>query len=87
MQTYNRMFRIIHVFWTAHCCVDGISFHALLRSETEFRRHLPVVLRTVHSPYQDVYPVPRCAFFTECLLMHSAKRLAKGPTGAHFAES
>jgi hypothetical protein len=33
----------------------GVSFHALLRSETKFRRHLLVVLQTVHSPYQDVY--------------------------------
>ena len=54
LQMYQ--FRIVHVFWTARGCVDGVSFHALLRSETEFRRHLPVVLRTVHSPCQDVYP-------------------------------
>jgi hypothetical protein len=27
------------------------------------------------------------ATFVECQLMHSAKRLAKGPTGASFAES
>jgi hypothetical protein len=50
------LFRIVHVFWTTHGYVDGVSFHALLRSETEFRHHLPVVLRTVHSPSQDVYP-------------------------------
>jgi hypothetical protein len=50
------LFRIVHVFWTARGCVDGVSFHALLRSETEFRRHLHVVLRTVHSPCQGVYP-------------------------------
>ena len=54
LQMYQ--FRIVHVFWTARGCVDGVSFHALLRSEKEFRRHLPVVLRTVHSPCQDVYP-------------------------------
>jgi hypothetical protein len=30
--------------------VDGVSFHALLWSETEFRRHLLVVLQTVHLP-------------------------------------
>jgi hypothetical protein len=24
-----------------HGCIDGISFHALLRSETELRQHLP----------------------------------------------
>jgi hypothetical protein len=54
LQMYQ--FRIVHVFWTACGCVDGVSFHALLRSETEFRRHPPVVLRTVHSPCQDVYP-------------------------------
>jgi hypothetical protein len=49
------LFQIIHVFWTTRGGVDGVSFHALLRSETEFRCHLPVVLWTVHSPYQDVY--------------------------------
>jgi hypothetical protein len=54
LQMYQ--FRIVHVFWTARGCVDGVSFHALLRSKTEFQRHLPVVLRTVHSPCQDVYP-------------------------------
>jgi hypothetical protein len=43
-------------FWIARGCVDGVSFHALLWSETEFWRHLPVVLRTVHSPCYDVYP-------------------------------
>jgi hypothetical protein len=33
-------------FWKACDCVDGvISFHALLWSETEFRRHLTVVLQ------------------------------------------
>ena len=26
-------------------CVDGVSFHALLLSETEFRQHLPAVLQ------------------------------------------
>ena len=31
------MFRIVHVFWTARGCVGGVSFHGLLRSETEFR--------------------------------------------------
>jgi hypothetical protein len=54
LQMYQ--FRIVHVFWTARGCVDGVNFHALLRSEKEFRRHLPVVLQTVHSPCQDVYP-------------------------------
>jgi hypothetical protein len=49
------LFQIIHVFWTACGCVDGVSFHALLQSETGFRHHLPVVLRTVHPPCQDVY--------------------------------
>jgi hypothetical protein len=49
------LFQIVHIFWIARGCVDGVSFHALLRSETEFRRHLSVVLRPVHSPYQDVY--------------------------------
>jgi hypothetical protein len=31
-------------FLTACGCVDGVSFYGLLRSETEFRQHLPVVL-------------------------------------------
>jgi hypothetical protein len=50
------LFRIVHVFWTARDCVYGVSFHALLRSEAEFRRQLPIVLRTVHSSCQDMYP-------------------------------
>jgi hypothetical protein len=49
------LFRIVHVSWTARGCVDGVSFHALLRSVKKYRRHLHVVLRTVHSPCQDVY--------------------------------
>ena len=39
---------IVHVFWIAGGCVDGVSFHALLVSETEFQQHLPVVLR-IHN--------------------------------------
>jgi hypothetical protein len=50
------LFRVLHVFWTARNCVDGVSFHALLQSETEFWRYLPIVPRIVHSPCQDVYP-------------------------------
>jgi hypothetical protein len=50
------LFRIVHIFWIARGCVNGVSFHALLQSETEFRFHLPVVLWRVHSPCQDVYP-------------------------------
>jgi hypothetical protein len=50
------LFPIFHDFWIARGCVDGVSFHAQLRSETKFRRHLHVVLWTVHSPYQGVYP-------------------------------
>jgi hypothetical protein len=50
------LFWIVQVFWTPRGCVDGVSFHALLQSETEFRCHLTVVLRTVHSPCQDMYP-------------------------------
>ena len=42
------LFRIVHVFWTARGCVDGFSFHGLLWSGTEFRHHLPVVLR-IHN--------------------------------------
>jgi hypothetical protein len=38
------LFRIVHVFWTSHGCVDSVSFHALLQSETEFWHQLPVVL-------------------------------------------
>jgi hypothetical protein len=37
-------FQIVHVFWTAWGCVDGFSFHVLLRSGTKFRHHLLVVL-------------------------------------------
>jgi hypothetical protein len=44
------LFLIVNVFWTAHGCVDGVSFHALLQSETEFRCNLHVILRTVHYP-------------------------------------
>jgi hypothetical protein len=50
------LFRIVHVFWTAHGCADGVSFHPLLQFETEFRCHVHVILRTVHSHCQDVYP-------------------------------
>jgi hypothetical protein len=50
------LFLIVHVFWTAHGCVDGVSFHALLQSETEFRCNLHVILWTVHYPCQDMYP-------------------------------
>jgi hypothetical protein len=49
------LFLIVHVFWIARGCVDGVSFHALLQFKIEFWRHLPVVLRTVHSPCQDVF--------------------------------
>jgi hypothetical protein len=35
-------------------CVDGVSFHALLRSDIEFRQHLPVVLR-IHVLAGRVY--------------------------------
>jgi hypothetical protein len=44
------MLRIVHVFWTARGCVDGVSFYGLLRSKTEFRQHLPVVLRIHNLP-------------------------------------
>jgi hypothetical protein len=37
-----------------HGCVDGVSFHALLRSETEFQQHLPVVFR-IHVLAGRVY--------------------------------
>jgi hypothetical protein len=36
------LFQIVRVFWTARGCIDGVSFHALLWSETEFRCHLQV---------------------------------------------
>jgi hypothetical protein len=35
-------------------CVDGVSFHALLLSEIEFRQHLPAVLR-IHVLTGRVY--------------------------------
>ena len=41
-------------FWTARGCVDGVSLYGPLRSEAEFRHHLPVLLRT-QSPFRDVY--------------------------------
>ena len=31
--------------WIARVCVDRVVFHVLLLPETEFRQHLPVVLR------------------------------------------
>jgi len=42
------LFRIVHVFWTARECVDKVRFHVPLLSESEFRHHLPVVLR-IHT--------------------------------------
>jgi len=36
-------------------CVDEVSFHAQLLSETEFRQHLPVVL-LIHVLQRSVYP-------------------------------
>ena len=42
------LFRIVHVFWTARGCVDGVSFHGLRPFETEYRHHFPVVLR-IHN--------------------------------------
>jgi len=39
------LFRIVHIFWTAHVCVNEVSLHVPLRSELEFRQHLPIVLR------------------------------------------
>ena len=36
--------------------VDEVSFHALLLSETEFRRHLPAVLQIHVLPKKSVYP-------------------------------
>ena len=35
-------------FWTARGCVDGVSLYGPLRSEAEFRHHLPIVLR-IHN--------------------------------------
>jgi hypothetical protein len=36
------LFRIVHVFWTARGCVDGVSFYGLLRSEIEFGSASPL---------------------------------------------
>ena len=44
------LFRIVHVFWTAQGCVDGVSFHGVLPFETEYRHHFPVVLRIHNLP-------------------------------------
>ena len=30
------LFRIVHVFWIAGGCIDGVSFYALLGFEIEF---------------------------------------------------
>ena len=45
------LFRIVHVIWTARGCVDGVSFHGPLPSETESWQHLPVVLRIHNLPF------------------------------------
>jgi hypothetical protein len=37
-------------------------------------------------PSDVVLALDKEALFAECLLMHSAKGLSKGPTGAPFAE-
>ena len=37
-------------------CVDGVSFHALLLSEIEFRQHLPTVLQIHVLPKKSAYP-------------------------------
>ena len=42
---YPYLFRIVHVLWTTRVCVHEFSCHVPLRSETEFRQHLPAVLR------------------------------------------
>ena len=45
------LFQIVHVLWTAQGCVDGVSFYGPLRSESEFRHHLPVVLGIHNLPF------------------------------------
>ena len=51
LHIYNRIcFELSTFFWTARGCVDGVSFHGLLRSETESRQYLPVVLRIHNLP-------------------------------------
>ena len=37
-------------------CVDDVSFHALLLSETEFWQHLPAVLQIHILPKKSAYP-------------------------------
>ena len=37
-------FELSTLLWTARGCVDGVRFYGRLRSESEFRHHLPVVL-------------------------------------------
>ena len=49
------MFRIVHIFWTARGCVDGVSFHGVLPFETEYRHHFPVVLRIHNLPSGRVF--------------------------------
>ena len=48
------LFRIVHIFWTARESIGGVSFHGLLRSETEFWPHLPFVLR-IHTLPSRMY--------------------------------
>ena len=48
---WSYLFWIIHVFWTAWGCVDRVSLYGPLRSEAEFRHHLPVVLRIHNLPF------------------------------------
>jgi hypothetical protein len=48
---YLRLYLFLHVFRTARGCVDGvIGSYGLLRSQTEFRQHLLIVLRIHNLP-------------------------------------
>ena len=45
LHIFNRIcFELSTLLWTARGCVDGVSFYGPLRSKSEFRHHVPVVL-------------------------------------------
>src|SRR6185312_9586131 len=49
---FNRIyFKLSTLLWTARGCVDGVRFYGPLRSESEFRHHLPIVLGIHNLPF------------------------------------
>ena len=56
MQFFLHIFNLIcfelsTLLWTARGCVDGVSFYGSLRSRSEFRLHLLVVLEIHNLPF------------------------------------